>query len=172
MKLYPKERTMIRNFVEKLFLCSVMAICLLAVPSARAQSATLSTPASAGPSEASPVYDLTKEINIQGTIQKIETTSGPGILGTHLQLQTAQGIVDAHLGSGTLASTRSLGLATGESVSITGMMTDLGGVPVLLARVLTTSNRIFILRNERGIPARAMVPRSSSSSAEAQKGGD
>jgi hypothetical protein len=80
--------------------------------------------------------------------------------------------VDAHLGSGTLASTRSLGLATGESVSITGMMTDLGGVPVLLARVLTTSNRIFILRNERGIPARAMVPRSSSSSAEAQKGGD
>ena len=163
---------MIRNFGGKFFLYLAMAICLLHVPSARAQSATLSTAAGAGPSEASPVYDLTKEINIQGTIQKIGIVSGPGILGTHLQLQTAQGIVDAHLGSGSFASTKSLGLATGQSVSITGMMTDVGGGPVLLARVLTTSNRIFILRNERGIPARAMAPRGGSSSAEAQKGDD
>jgi hypothetical protein len=162
---------MIRNFGEKLSFISAVAICLLAVLSAHAQSTTLPTAAGTGPSEASPVYDLGKEINVQGTIQKIETVSGPGVLGTHLQLQTARGIVDAHLGTGAVASTRTLGLATGQSVNITGMMADVGGAPVLLARVLTTSNHIFILRNERGLPARAIMPRGSSSSANVQKGG-
>jgi len=163
---------MIRNFGGKLLLCSAMAVILFTVPSAQAQSITLSTAAVASSSEPEPAYDLTKEINIQGTILKIEAVSGPRILGTHLQLQSAQGIVDVHLGPGALAGTGSLGLAPGQSVSITGMMAEHGGSPVLLARVLTTPNRIFILRNERGIPSRAMMPRGNSSSGDAQKGGN
>ncbi|HYL67751.1 MAG TPA: hypothetical protein VEX69_01165, partial [Candidatus Limnocylindria bacterium] len=129
------------------------------------------TAAASGPSEASPVYELAKEINLQGTIQKIETVSGPGVLGTHLQLQTAQGIVDVHLGTGAVASSKTLGLVTGQLVSITGMMADVDSAPILLARVLTTSNHIFILRNERGLPARAIMPRGNASSANVQKGG-
>jgi hypothetical protein len=163
---------MICNFGGKLLLCSAMAVILFTVPSAQAQSTTVSTAASASSSEPAPAYDLTKEINIQGTILKIEAVSGSRILGTHLQLQSAQGIVDVHLGPGALAGTGSLGLAPGQSVSITGMMAEHGGSPVLLARVLTTSNRIFILRNERGIPSRAMMPRGNSSSGDTQKGGN
>ena len=162
---------MIRNFGRELSVGSALAVCLLLVLSARAQSPTLPTAAASGPGEISPVYDLAKEINVQGTVQKIETVSGPGVLGTHLQLQTAQGIVDAHLGTGAVASTKTLGLVTGQRVSITGMMADVDGAPVLLARVLTTSNHIFILRNERGLPARAIMPRGSASSANVQKGG-
>jgi hypothetical protein len=162
---------MICNFGRKISMVSPLAVFLLVVLSARAQSPTLPTAAASAPSEASPVYDLTKEINIQGTIQKIETVSGLGVLGTHLQLETAQGILNAHLGTGAVASSKTLGLVTGQSVSITGMMTDVDGTPVLLARVLTTSNHIFILRNERGLPARAIMPRGSSSSPNVQKGG-
>ena len=162
---------MIRNLGRKLSVVCALAACLLGVLLARAQSPSLPTAAASGPSEASPIYDLAKEINIRGTIQKIETVSGPGVLGTHLQLQTAQGIVDAHLGTGAVASSKTLGLVTGQSVSITGMMADVDGAPILLARVLTTSNHIFILRNERGLPARAIMPRGSSSSASVQKGG-
>lgn len=160
---------MIRNIRGRLFFIWVPAICFLAVLAAHAQSTAL--PTATGPGEVSPVYDLTKEIIVEGTIRKIETVSGPGILGTHLQLQTARGLVDAHLGTGAVANTKTLGLATGQSVSITGMMTDAGGSPVLLARVLTTSNHIFILRNEHGLPARAIMPRGSSPSANVQKGG-
>jgi hypothetical protein len=163
---------MIRNLEGKLLICSAMTVFLFAISTAQAQSTTVSTAAGASSSEPAPAYDLTKEINIQGTILKIEAVSGPRILGTHLQLQSAQGIVDVHLGSGALAGTGSIGLAPGQSVSITGMMADHGGSPVLLARVLTTSNRIFILRNERGIPSRAMMPRGNSSSGDAQKGGN
>lgn len=160
---------MIRNYGGKLSFVSLPAICLLAALAAHAQSTSL--PAATGPSEASPVYDLSKEVNVQGTIQKIETVSGPGILGTHLLLQTAQGIVDAHLGAGAVASVKTLNLATGQRVSITGMIADAGGSPVLLARVLTTSDHIFILRNEHGLPARAIMPRGTSASANVQKGG-
>jgi len=160
---------MIRNSCWKLFLISAPAMCLLVALSAHAQTTTL--PASAGPGEDSPVYDLAKEINIQGTIQKIDTVSSAGLLGTHLQVQTAQGIVDAHLGTGAVARVKVLGLVIGQNVSITGMMIDLDGAPVLLARVLTTSNHIYILRNEHGLPARAIMPRGSSASANPQKGG-
>jgi hypothetical protein len=162
---------MIRNFGRKVSFVSALAVCLLAVLSVHAQSTTLPPAAGRGPSELSPVYDLAKEINIQGTIQTIETVSGPGVLGTHLQLQTAQGLVDAHLGTGAIANSKTLGLVTGQSVSITGMMADVAGAPVLLARVLTTSNHIYILRNEHGLPARAIMPRGSSSRANVQKGG-
>lgn len=162
---------MIRNLSKKLSVVCALAACLLVVLSARAQSPSRPTAVASGPSEASPVYDLAKEINIQGTIQKIETVSGSGVLGTHLQLQTAQGIVDAHLGTGAVASTKTLGLVTGQTVTITGMMADVDGAPVLLARVLTTSNHIFILRNERGLPARAFMPRGSASSTNVQRGG-
>ena len=162
---------MIRNLSKKLSVVCALAACLLVVLSAHAQSPSRPTAVASGPSEASPVYDLAKEINIQGTIQKIETVSGSGVLGTHLQLQTAQGIVDAHLGTGAVASTKTLGLVTGQTVTITGMMADVDGAPVLLARVLTTSNHIFILRNERGLPARAIMPRGSASSTNVQRGG-
>ena len=162
---------MIRNFGKELLVVLTLTACLLVVPSGRAQSTTLPTVAT-GPSEALPVYVLAKEVKIQGTIQKIETVSGPGILGTHLQLQTAQGIVDVHLGAGAVASSKTLGLVTGQSVSITGMMADVDSAPVLLARVLTTSNHIFILRNEHGLPARAIMPRGNAASANVQKGGN
>jgi hypothetical protein len=162
---------MIRSLGRKVCFVLAPAVCLLAVLSVHAQSTTLSPGAGRGPTEVSPVYDLAKEINVQGTIQKIETVSGPGVLGTHLQLQTAQGIVDAHLGVGAVANSKTLGLVIGESVSITGMMADVAGAPVLLARVLTTSNHIFILRNEHGLPARAFMPRGGSSRADVQKGG-
>jgi hypothetical protein len=162
---------MIRNFGRKSSVGSALVVCLLVVLSARGQSRTAPTTAPASPSEISPVYDLEKEIKIQGKIQKIEMVLGPGVLGTHLQLQTAQGVVDVHLGSGAVASSKTLGLVTGQSVSLTGMMAEVDGAPVFFARVLTTSNRIFILRNERGLPARAIVPRGSSSAANEQKGG-
>jgi hypothetical protein len=168
----PKEMMMIRNSGRKLTLVSALAMLLLIVLAAHAQSPGLTTTVQSGPGDTSPVYDISKEINIQGAVQRIETVTGPGVMGTHLQLQTAQGVVDAHLGTGAVASIKTLGLTIGQSVSITGMMTDLGGAPVLLARVLTTSNHIFILRNEHGLPARAIMPRGGSSSTNVVKGAD
>lgn len=162
---------MIRNFGSKLLALVALAVCILVLLPAFAQSQNSNVADQTGAREGMPAYDLSKEINIQGSVQKIEIVSGTGILGAHLQLQTMQGLRDVHLGSGAVVSAATLGLVIGQSVSITGMPIDFGGRPVMLARVLTTSNHIFILRNEHGLPARAIMPRGGTAAATAEKGG-
>lgn len=162
---------MIRNFGSRLLFITALVACLSAILPAHAQSQASPTALQTGSAEPFPAYELAKEINLQGTVQKIETVTSAGILGIHIQMQTAKGIVDVHLGSAPVASAKTLGLVTGQSVNITGMMSDSSGSSVLLARVLTTSNHIFILRNEHGLPARAIMPRSGSAGANPQKGG-
>jgi hypothetical protein len=119
---------------------------------------------------ASPAYDLSKEIKIDGTIDKIETNSIGGPMGTHLLVISAQGVVDVHLGASAAVSAKNLGLTVGESIHVTGMMASVSGNSVLLARILTTSNHIYMLRNEHGAPIRSLMPRGAASSASSQKG--
>jgi hypothetical protein len=119
---------------------------------------------------ASPAYDLSKEIKIDGTIDKIETNSIGGPMGTHLLVISAQGVVDVHLGASAAVSAKNLGLTVGESIHVTGMMASVSGNSVLLARILTTSNHIYMLRNEHGAPIRSLMPRGAASSANSQKG--
>lgn len=119
---------------------------------------------------ASPAYDLNKEIKIDGTIDKIETNSIGGPIGTHLLVISAQGVVDVHLGASAAVSAKNLSLTVGESIHVTGMMASIGGNSVLLARILTTSNHIYMLRNEHGAPIRSLMPRGAASSANSQKG--
>lgn len=159
---------MIRIFFRNFLSTSALTLVLVFPLSVRAQSSD--SAASSGPAAFSPAYDLAKEISVRGSVQKIETVTAGGILGTHIRVLTAQGLIDAHLGSGVAASARTLGLSAGQTVSLTGMMVESNGNDVLLARVLSTANHIFILRNEHGLPARAIVPRGGPSAA-TQKGG-
>jgi len=162
---------MIRTLGLKSLPLLALALGLLAVLPAQAQSSTPNATASS-PAALGPAYDITKEITIQGNILKIEApASGSTLVGTHVQIQTPQGVVDSHLGSGAIVSAQSLGIYPGMSVTVTGMMATYGGNSVLLARVLTTPNRVFNLRNEHGIPARSLLSRGNSSSASTTKGG-
>ena len=107
-----------------------------------------------------PAYDLTKEVKVQGTIQKIDGFGTSGPVGTHILLETPNGLLDAHLGFGAASGPKYMGIALGQNVTVTGMMQTVGATNVLMARILTTPNHIFVLRNEHGIPVRA-VPRGS-----------
>jgi hypothetical protein len=162
------EMRMNRDQMWRLFL-RVLAAGLLCAAPARAQNAASSTGTSESTSN-SPSYDSTREIKVEGAIVKIDTTSANAPLGTHILVQTAQGLVDAHLGFGPAAKPDYLGIAEGQSVTIVGMMEDVGGNSILLTRILTTPSRIFLLRNERGVAVRA-IPRRSSSAMMTQKGG-
>jgi hypothetical protein len=107
-----------------------------------------------------PVYDVTQEIKVRGTIRKIDAFGVSGPAGTHILIDTITGIVDAHLGFGAESNPTYLRIAPGQNVTVVGMMQTAGARKVLIARILTTSNRIFVLRNEHGIPVRA-IPRRS-----------
>jgi hypothetical protein len=163
---------MIRIFGLKSLYASGLALVFLAGHPVNAQSPAATPAANSDLAALTPVYDATKEIKVQGNILKIEAAAGGStLIGTHIQVQTAQGVVDTHLGSGVIFSPNALGLFVGESVTVTGMMATVGGNSVLLARVLTTPNHVFNLRNEHGIPARSLMPRGNSSSANSVKGG-
>jgi hypothetical protein len=106
-----------------------------------------------------PGYDLSKEVKVQGAIEKIDGFGTSGPIGTHILIQTATGTVDAHLGFGSAASPKRLGISVGENVTVIGMMETVGSSSVLMARILTTPIRIFVLRNEQGIPIRGTIHR-------------
>ena len=154
---------MTSNAVRKIILSCGLAMILLPL-SANAQSAATSS------AMTSPVYDVNKEIKIDGTIDKIETNSSGGPIGTHLLVISAQGVVDVHLGASMAVTAKNLGLSVGESIHVTGMMANVGANSVLLTRILTTSNHIYMLRNEHGAPIRSLMPRGAASSANSQKG--
>jgi hypothetical protein len=160
---------MISNRNWKLFLPAMAAGLIFILP----VNAQTTFQAAASTQEANTLktgYDLTKEIKIQGTISKIDTTGTNAPIGTHILVQTPQGVVDAHLGFGLSARPGYLGISEGQSVTIVGMNEAIGPNQVLLARLLTTSNRIFVLRNEHGIPVRG-VQHNSPLGAKTQKGG-
>src|SRR5271155_1867832 len=89
-----KEKVMI----WKRFVIVCAAASLFLIPSANAQSASSPATEQTVSSGDAPVYDMSKEIKVQGTIQQIEALGPGGPLGTHVLIQTSQGVVDAHLG--------------------------------------------------------------------------
>lgn len=104
-----------------------------------------------------PVYDIAKEVKVQGTIAKMDGFGASGPIGTHILIQTAAGLVDAHLGFGPASSPKHLGLFVGQSVTVIGMMETAGNSSVLMVRILTTPSHIFVLRNEHGLPIRGTL---------------
>jgi DNA/RNA endonuclease YhcR with UshA esterase domain len=140
----------IMNAASKLFL-SGLAILIFSAAPAIAQSAAPAAQSAGAP------YDITKEVKVQGTVQKLQTSDGTGPIGTHILIQTTSGgVVDAHLGFSSAVTPAKLGVSEGQTVTVIGMMQDVGGNNVLLARVLTTSSRVFVLRSDHGIPVRAI----------------
>jgi hypothetical protein len=143
------------------FALIVMAPTVSLVAPGRMEAQTRGSTAVPATSAVVPVYDVAKEIKVQGTIKKIDGFGTSGPVGTHIFIQTATGTVDAHLGFGAAARPRRLGIAPGQSVTVVGMMQAVGSANVLMARILTTRSHIFVLRNEHGVPIRA-VPRGGS----------
>jgi hypothetical protein len=150
------------NRVLRLFLSTPVLYILFTAP-AIAQNTVPSATSASVP------YDLSKEIKIQGTIQTIETAGANGPAGMHILVQTSQGVVDAQLGFGSAVAAGNLGVSEGQSVTVVGMMQTLDGNSVMLARVLTTPSRVFVLRTEHGIPVRS-VPSGNFRTASTLKG--
>jgi hypothetical protein len=151
------------NSIRKLLLVFGLAVVLMPL-GVKAQSAIPSNN-----QLSSPVYDLNKEVKIQGTIEKIESSPIGGLLGSHVLVSSGGGTIDVHLGASAAVSAKNLGLSAGENIEITGMMATMSGNSVLLARILSTSSHIYMLRNERGVPVRSLMPRGASLSS-SQKG--
>jgi hypothetical protein len=106
----------------------------------------------------SPMYEVKTETTITGTVESIETITGPGgrgrrgLGGTHLIVKTKAGTVEVHVGPTAYVTEHKITLAKGDTVEILGSRVTIDDEPVLLARQITKGTDEWTLRDASGRP--------------------
>ena len=126
----------------------LLALISIAAP-AYAQS-----PAATGPV----LYDVSKEITLSGKVSSLlEKPLAGMIMGSHLLLETASGMVDASLGRFALNGKDALSVSAGQPIQATGVMKTLQGQPVFLVRTIKVNDQVYAIRNKRGLALSAQA---------------
>lgn len=131
----------------KLFLSSgVFAAALLSAPFSGAQQKLTTVP------QVNNVYEVSKEIVLQGTVISFTANSHVAPVGAHAMIQTSAGPVDVHLGNASVLKQGEIFLAAGDSVKIIGQLQPFGNGSYFAARILQKGNQSVALRTTNGIP--------------------
>jgi hypothetical protein len=141
---FSKETNM-RKFAGVLCLLMTLAISLFAGPMYADESAALKRTVTA------PKYDMSKEVTLKGTVQDVVMRPAAGsIMGAHLMVATAQGVVDAHIGNLVFSGKDGVSFSSGQSVKLTGIMTTFNQKSVFLVRTIETGSTTITVRNDHG----------------------
>ena len=132
-------------------LLGIALVCGSAAAFAQEQSKTLTR---------ADVYSTARESKLQGTVVSYTTGSATAPAGAQLELQTATGIVNVHLGNTRLLAANHLSLQTGDSVTVVGETLSVASGTVFAARVIQKGTLAVTLRSPNGVPL-ALTPRSA-----------
>jgi hypothetical protein len=117
-----------------------------------------------------PLYDVSKEVTLTGTVANVLTKAEAGTIpGSHLMLTTPSGEVDASLGKWGLAGKDAPSVKAGEQIELTGVMKTTAGKDVFIVRTVHVNGRIYPIRNEHGVPV-SQLGRAHANQIAAQKG--
>ncbi|MBW4043685.1 hypothetical protein [Acidipila rosea] len=106
------------------------------------------------PTRRSLMYNTATETTVSGTIEAVNQVTGRrGWNGTHLQLKTAEGVMDVHVGPSWFLTQKKFELAKGDQVEITGSKVKFNDADALIARTIKKGESELTLRNAQGIPA-------------------
>ena len=98
-------------------------------------------------------YDLTREVNLVGTVSSFVANSESGPWGAHVLVQTAAGtVVDAHVGTAKFLELNHLTLNSGDHVRIIGENVTLAGNTAFLARIVQKGTQAVAVRSPHGMP--------------------
>lgn len=128
-------------------LYALAALSLALLPSVHAQTATVVA------KPARPFgYDITKEVTLSGTVAGAPTNTTPETMNAfQFLLTTSSDTVNVNLGIFERGE-GAISVALGKQIEVTGVMKNLNGSRILLARILKVGSRTYTIRNERGIP--------------------
>lgn len=114
-------------------------------------------------------YEMSQEVTLRGTVSGVLPIAATGMLnGAHLILATPSGSFDVSLGIYALLGDGALSVALGQQVEVTGVMKNVKGAPVFLARTVSIGPRTYRIRNEHGLlispPARERLAQKNAQS--------
>lgn len=127
------------------WLCGVLLVCTSAGAQQNTQSAA----------QQRQVYDIRREVSLQGTVVSFVENSSTAPLGPRVVLQTTSGQVDIHLGDATLLKANHVTLAAGDRVRVIGESVPYGTGSQFFGRILEKGSQTLALRSTRGFPLRS-----------------
>lgn len=112
------------------------------------------------------LYDVSKEVSLQGTVAKFTENSRDLPVGAHVLVQTSSGQVDVHLADPRLLKLNNVTISQGASIRIVGepVTTDQG--TFFLARLVQLGTQVVAVRSTTGMPLGLAGPRSSASNSQ------
>ena len=109
-------------------------------------------------------YDVNTVQTVSGRIAAIDSQPSPRGLGggLHLQLTAGDRTYEVHLGPQSYLESKSLTLAVGDEVKVTGSLITYNDAPALLAASISRGAVTVVLRDSTGIPLWARARRGRS----------
>ena len=97
-------------------------------------------------------YDATQETVMEGTVLSYSAEAATPPIGAHIQLQTASGTLDVHLGAASYLEANHFSLAKGDSVRVVGVNSTTRQGSAFLVRVIQKGGQSLALRTAKGAP--------------------
>jgi hypothetical protein len=106
-----------------------------------------------------PRYDPATEATLTGTVESLDQITGPGgrrgrrgLGGTHLTFKTSTETLEVHLGPTAFLNEKTVAIAKGDTLVITGSRVTVDGDRVFIAKEVTKGDSTWTLRDAAGLP--------------------
>jgi len=101
-----------------------------------------------------PQFNIQQEVRLTGEIHEIKMYSCPitGTVGTHLELQTTEGPIEAHVAAAGFLQQYGIEFHAGQTVEMIGVKGVYEGRAAFLPRIIMVGNDSYYLRDNTGKP--------------------
>lgn len=101
-----------------------------------------------------PQFIIQQEVRLTGEIREVKNYSCPvtGTVGTHLELQTTEGPIEAHVAAARFLQQYGIEFHAGQTVEMIGVKGMYEGRVAFLPRIIMVGNDSYYLRDKTGKP--------------------
>jgi hypothetical protein len=105
------------------------------------------------PAHVAVLYNPASEVLVKGIVAEVRDFACPvsdGEMGSHLMLNTAEGVVALHLAPGRVLRSQKIAFAPGDPIIVVGSKVRIQGSNDIIAREITRGNELFVMRDHDG----------------------
>jgi hypothetical protein len=105
------------------------------------------------PAQGAALYNPANEVIVKGVVAELREFACPvseGELGSHLMLNTPEGVLVVHLAPGRIMRSQNLTYSAGDQIAVIGSKVRIQGANDLIAREVTRNNEVVVLRDRSG----------------------